>query len=154
MIPKHMRDQYTAYIASPAWKQLRNEMVESTYISDGEAGRDGWDLARGRYRCQNDPDCGWNFHNHELEVHHLHYDTLGHESPSDLVVVCKSCHEKLDRKRAREGRRKSLEAYEEAGFQAWAEKVYGEGWAMYHEESEVWEAFLEWLEEKDEDGGH
>ena len=28
----------------------------------------------------------------ELNVHHLHYKTLGNEDIGDLVVLCKRCH--------------------------------------------------------------
>lgn len=28
-----------------------------------------------------------------LEVHHLHYDTAGNETPEDLIAVCRDCHE-------------------------------------------------------------
>jgi len=149
MIPLPMRNAYNAYINSPAWKKLRDERIEATYISDAEAARDGLDLEQGRYRCQK---CSWNFEKKELEVHHLHYETLGCEKPWDLAVVCKGCHEKLDKVRAEEGRRKSQDAYEEAGFQAWSEKVYGEDWAMWKDPARAWDEFCEWLEEKGEDG--
>jgi 5-methylcytosine-specific restriction endonuclease McrA len=144
-----MRDTYNAYINSPAWKKLRDEMIEATYISDAEAARDSLDLERGRYRCQH-LECRWNFEKKDLEVHHRHYDTLGCEKPWDLAVVCKDCHIKLDRVRAKEGQRRSRESYDEAWFQNWAEREYGEGWAMYHEVSEVWEAFLEYLRDRGE----
>lgn len=31
-----------------------------------------------------------------FEAHHLHYDTLGFESPWDLVPLCKDCHTKVE----------------------------------------------------------
>lgn len=34
-----------------------------------------------------------------LEVHHLHYSTLGHESLADVEVLCKDCHRPADRER-------------------------------------------------------
>ncbi len=27
-----------------------------------------------------------------LELHHLHYETEGHEHPDDLKALCRSCH--------------------------------------------------------------
>lgn len=32
------------------------------------------------------------FHQH-LEVHHLSYENIGHEGPSDVVVLCARCHD-------------------------------------------------------------
>ena len=148
IIPARLRNAYNAYINSSAWKKLRGELIEATCITDAEAEKDELDLERGRYRCQK---CGWNFSKKELEVHHLRYDNLGCESSWDLAVVCRDCHEKLDNVRAEEGRRKSSEAYEEAGFQAWAEKVYGEDWAWWKDQARVWEEFCEWLEDKRDD---
>jgi hypothetical protein len=31
-----------------------------------------------------------------LEVHHFHYETLFAETIQDVIVVCKTCHAKLD----------------------------------------------------------
>jgi hypothetical protein len=45
-------------------------------------------LQRAAYRCQ---VC--NAHNVPLEVHHRTYERLGTERPSDLFVLCESCHE-------------------------------------------------------------
>ena len=28
-------------------------------------------------------------------VHHLHYDTLGHEDPKDVLVLCYECHKEM-----------------------------------------------------------
>lgn len=142
-----MRNAYNSYMTSARWKLLREKMVASTYISDAEMERAALDYKRGRYRCQK---CGWNYEKKEMEVHHRHYDTLGCERSQDLAVVCKGCHIKLDRKRAKEGQQRSRAAYEEAGFQAWAEREYGEGWGAYFEVSEVWEAFLEFQREQGE----
>jgi len=34
-----------------------------------------------------------------LDVHHLHYRTLGRERPEDVLVLCRRCHEEADRER-------------------------------------------------------
>lgn len=36
--------------------------------------------------------CRKKFHQFQLESHHLHYRTIGHESQWDLLVLCRSCH--------------------------------------------------------------
>lgn len=43
-------------------------------------------IARAGGRCA---ECG---SRHGLEVHHLTYARLGHESPGDLQVLCRYCH--------------------------------------------------------------
>lgn len=63
--------QYLDYMKSNDWKRKRQERLQI----DGN-------------RCIM---CGrsWN-----LEVHHIHYRSLGHENVlSDLCTLCKSCHQ-------------------------------------------------------------
>ena len=45
-------------------------------------------LARDNYTCQS---CGAT--GVPLEVHHIHYHTFGIENGSELVSVCRSCHQ-------------------------------------------------------------
>jgi len=47
-------------------------------------------LTRARYKCQ----MGSN-HDAPLDVHHRSYDNYGCERPEDLVVLCRSCHQKV-----------------------------------------------------------
>ncbi len=53
---------------------------------------DGWRARRSAYfkahgyRCE---ACGIR---KKITVHHLHYDTLGHESDKDIVTLCWRCH--------------------------------------------------------------
>ncbi len=47
-----------------------------------------WALERAKYKCER---CGATF---PLQVHHKTYIRLGKEMPSDLEVLCESCHEK------------------------------------------------------------
>src|SRR5687767_3642617 len=53
-------------------------------------------LAAARYLCQRCKS------NQDLEVHHLHYDTLGHESLNDVEVLCVSCHALADKERKKQ----------------------------------------------------
>jgi len=49
-------------------------------------------LARAKAGCE---DCeeSWNFAiGFSPELHHLHYNTVGNESPEDLAVLCRECH--------------------------------------------------------------
>lgn len=36
--------------------------------------------------------CRQKFHQFQLESHHLHYRTIGHESQWDLLILCRTCH--------------------------------------------------------------
>jgi len=62
--------EYLSYINSPAWDEKRKER-----------------LALDGYTCQ---DCGVN--GCALDVHHLNYKRFRHEPMSDLVTVCRRCH--------------------------------------------------------------
>lgn len=66
-------DRYRTYLDSPAWDELRRRKLR-------EAG----------YRCEM---CGAK--SGELNCHHKHYRTLGHESARDLLLVCKPCHQQI-----------------------------------------------------------
>jgi len=81
--PRHSA-AYTAYLASPAWQQVRLQALQGA----------GW-------RCE---ACGvpraavrW------LEVNHKHYRTpFGQEQwPRDLEVLCPACHRRADARRRR-----------------------------------------------------
>lgn len=65
-----------AYLDSPQWKAIKRQR-----------------LAIDRYTCQSCNQSGLS-----LEVHHLHYRTFKSESLSDLVSVCRNCHEAIHRK--------------------------------------------------------
>jgi hypothetical protein len=67
-----MKQSYTDYLQSPAWKAKRDLHL---------------DLAE--HRCQI-CNCGG-----EVHVHHRTYERLGEQDEHrDLVVLCKSCHER------------------------------------------------------------
>ncbi len=81
--PRHSAE-YTAYLASPAWQQVRLQALQCA-----------------RWRCE---ACGvpraavrW------LEVNHKHYRTpFGREQwPRDLKVLCPACHRRADARRRR-----------------------------------------------------
>lgn len=76
---------YASYLASPEWANKRREALE----------RD-----KGRCsRCNGDTN---------LQVHHLHYETLGEEKLVSLETLCKGCHEKEHgRNRKKNGKKKN-----------------------------------------------
>lgn len=118
--------EYLEAISSQHWEDLK-DAIEM---------RHGW-------RCQT---CGCDGY---LELHHLHYRTLGRESMSDVRLLCPRCHEFADRKRATETEHRRWWAR----VDGWASKVYGEDWEEYHDSEEVEERFVEWLESKGECDG-
>lgn len=60
---------YPTYLLTEHWERVRRHA-----------------LARGEYRCE-ECDAG-----SSLDVHHRTYERLGEELPSDLEVLCRSCH--------------------------------------------------------------
>ena len=67
--PKAKRRDYAAYLRSAGWRDRRQKAIEA---------------AGGRYAT-----CG---SSERLEVHHLHYRTVGRERTQDLLVPCHECH--------------------------------------------------------------
>jgi hypothetical protein len=65
------RDWYrNVYLRSDHWHALRL-----------------WALALAGYRCLRCKKGG------RLDVHHRHYQTLWRETPDDVEVLCRTCHE-------------------------------------------------------------
>lgn len=63
---------YAEYLTTNHWKRVAQEAKD----------RANWQCAL----CSS---------TERLEVHHRHYDNLGHEQPGDLVVLCWRCHAKF-----------------------------------------------------------
>jgi len=89
--------------------------------------------------------CGFGSTN--LEVHHLNYDRFGKERMTDLIVLCKQCHEKADRervqKREAEFQARCEESRYEAGYHTYMTKKYGEDYVnsegpCHREEFDDW----------------
>ena len=74
--PKMDKKTYTAYLHSKHWKKVRSIALQN-------AG----------YKCQ-----ACSCKDTILDVHHNSYDRLGNEDPSDLIVLCRSCHSKVHEK--------------------------------------------------------
>ena len=61
---------YSEYLLTEHWRKIRRWVLEF------------W---RGR--------CALCFSDTRVEVHHRHYDSLGHELITDLLPLCHECHE-------------------------------------------------------------
>lgn len=61
-------ESYSAYLRSPHWRAFRASVVSSN------------------------PQCMVCGSVERLEVNHMRYDTLGDESPLDVVVLCRAHH--------------------------------------------------------------
>jgi hypothetical protein len=92
----------------------------------------------------------------ELSVHHKTYDHLGDEPLCDLEALCAPCHEKADVERRAEKEaaihRRWNEALDEARFEGWARKVYGDDFfdsADYDDLRDARERFDEWASDRD-----
>lgn len=95
MTPKGKTEREQAYLAhlkSPYWDALRRDVV-----------------ARAEGLCELCKE------RRLTQVHHLHYDTLGHETLNDVQGLCGRCHrychgllpEQLAKKAARKGKHKN-----------------------------------------------
>ena len=65
---------YLEYLESPEWWTIRRNAMR-----------------RAQWRCENEK-LGEPRHEGPLEVHHLHYRTLGCEQLDDVQVLCPACH--------------------------------------------------------------
>lgn len=120
--------EYVKYLNSPAWKAFRKHALE-------HAG----------YRCQR---CGKPRLPSRLQVHHVHYDSLGQERLTDVRVLCmEECHGIEDKEREQETTSKIWEAR----VDGWARKVYGEYWEEQHDWEDIAREFEDWLDRRGED---
>jgi hypothetical protein len=76
-------DDYNCHIGSTEWKRFKCEVIKQ----------------RG-CRCER---CGQV--SASLELHHLHYHSLGSEQPEDVELLCPKCHKGADEARAAKSRR-------------------------------------------------
>ena len=72
LIEKFKYVNYEEYLLSPEWKEFRKIAIKQV-----------------NGKCQN---CS---SNEKLQIHHIHYRTLGKEQMSDVNVLCGTCHLKL-----------------------------------------------------------
>jgi len=128
MLSDEWRQQYREYLRSPEWQRKR----QAAFAHYGR-------------------ECQWCGDKKRLQVHHLHYRTLGSESPEDLEILCPGCHADADIRRARESEARSAAALYEAQLDGWASEKYGEEWEDHCDVDSVECEFLEWLERQESD---
>jgi 5-methylcytosine-specific restriction endonuclease McrA len=75
------------YLKSFHWRQRRKEEIDN---ARGECCICGTEWKETIWNRDEDNNLIIN-----LEVHHVSYKNLGNEQPSDLIVVCSPCHDKL-----------------------------------------------------------
>lgn len=80
--PKGFSMEYVEYLKSAEWQAKRNERLRID-----------------NYTCQR---CGGK---RDLQVHHLTYANIGHEDVhSDLITMCKDCHEDIEKAKRKSAR--------------------------------------------------
>lgn len=85
-----------------------------------------------------------------LEVHHLTYERFGRERMSDLVVLCKPCHDAADWKRVEKREAVGRERAYDKARDTYMTKKYGEQYYLTDDPSRD-EEFEEWKDRKDYD---
>lgn len=77
-------EDYLRHLASPEWKAFRIAAIEA--------------CGRRCQRCATPKPYAVRPRSAEdsLQVHHLHYETLGHERTEDVLVLCPACHDLAD----------------------------------------------------------
>jgi 5-methylcytosine-specific restriction endonuclease McrA len=83
--------RYQKYISSGEWKRRKLKIIEQ----------------RGN-QCERCKLVGVS-----IEVHHVHYRSLGNEKPEDFELLCRECHAAADEARAAKGRPRRAEPPED-----------------------------------------
>lgn len=65
-------NNYYSYLESRHWKTKKEEFLNSKYYNG---------------KC-----CRCKQKKKFMNIHHLHYDSVGNESLTDLVAICVACH--------------------------------------------------------------
>jgi hypothetical protein len=73
------KTDYRNYLASVSWRELREILI---------AERDGF-----CQRCNMPRWLAAILYDQDMHVHHLHYQSLGHECPDDVQILCRRCHD-------------------------------------------------------------
>jgi hypothetical protein len=121
---------YQTYIKSERWQQIR-----------------AWAIEAARSRCQR---CDVLMLPGAIQVHHLHYQTLGREMPGDIQVLCGNCHvavtENQRKDRQEWGRRKDLRKQMErdwARLVKWGNGEWGNGWWTQLSDEDLFNTYQE-----------
>ena len=56
--------------------------------------KDHWQKTRERF-LEEQPICERCKKRLSRDVHHLHYDSIGHERRQDVLVICRECHAEI-----------------------------------------------------------
>lgn len=127
--PEETKEQkYRKYLSSAKWKKKCEEKKKSVGCKCEKCGRDE-DMRK-------------------LTVHHLNYDHFGNEPLEDLKVLCNICHKAADWKREKEVAERNYQKLEDARFEGWARKVYGDDWMM-GDIPYIYEEYRDWCERQD-----
>jgi 5-methylcytosine-specific restriction endonuclease McrA len=70
---KRLTTEYLAWINSPQWQMFKLSIIAARGMKCEACGRDG-----------------------RVDLHHLHYRTLGAERPDDVRLLCYPCHQRAD----------------------------------------------------------
>ena len=119
---------YSKYLKSAKWRNISSDMKKCA-----------------NYVCNR---CGKKFHSGELDVHHLNYERLGKEHPSDLQVLCRTtCHPIADATRVENVATRREKRRYELGRDTYMSKKYGDNHAMFADEG-MHEQYDRWLVKK------
>jgi 5-methylcytosine-specific restriction endonuclease McrA len=105
-IPRGLsREEWTAwyryeYLASGHWAQMRKNALY------------WWENACGA--------CGAK---ERLQIHHRSYERLGRERREDLMVLCRTCHEKRDRRRIARSLDQRVSNPDPLPYEEWVEEL-------------------------------
>lgn len=117
---KYLSPEYRAYLHSPEWQARRHATLKAAGL-----------------KCQM---CGTPAFGSGLDVHHRTYQNLGCEPLSDLVALCRPCHERADIER----RQQIAMWQQDRRLNRWARKYLGEEWELFADRAWLEAMYAAW----------
>lgn len=119
---------YEKYLRSAKWRNIAAAMKKYT-----------------NFTCQR---CKKALRPGELDVHHLNYDRLGSERPSDLQVLCRAeCHPVADALREERVSNRREQRKSDTACHTFLSKKYGDNYASFADEG-MYDEFDRWRAKK------
>lgn len=122
---KSFEQEYVEYLASAAWKRLREAKIESV-----------------GGKCER---CHTSKFSARLEVHHKTYARFKHERLEDLEVLCaEACHPIADAERSQDVKRGQSTKAIYKGFATWMDKGNTRNWRKLSDQKlySHWKSFI------------
>lgn len=126
-------EEYERALKSDHWKQLRQDALDDTGFMCEECKAPNSDTLR-------------------LQLHHLHYKTLGKETLGDVAILCPPCHQYADRLRQEEQALAAEVMHKRSRVNGWAKNRWGDNWQKFVNPVFAESAWQNWIDKRKAEG--